>query len=213
MIAVFQGTGWFVIDEKSNGFGKAFNDTIKIHNTEISENPPNGMDKLRIWGYPVLNAPTDARCYDSNELVLYHGTSVDSLYQILEHGFRTPECKQRPECARGGSGCRCHMMGRCLYFSGFEKALRHARKTSFGSLRKRGAVLRVTIDTLRCKIATNNLCPCSCKKPYVDHAGSWMGEYDSMFIRDRSLPAARVSEWCVKNPYQVRILDYQIYNF
>ena len=217
MFAVFQQqqNGWVVVNGPYSG---TYNrKTIKIYSSELSNDPPSGMDKQSVWGYPVLNAKQFVRIIPytptSNELILYHGTSVESLLKIMNHGFHLPKCKELPECLQGSSGCKCNMMGQCIYFSGFDKALRHAQRTSFNKFREKGAMLRVIVERKKWKVATNKLCKCSCNKPYVDHLGSWMKKYDSVFIMDNSLPAVRVSEWCVKNPNQVHIIDFRIYDF
>lgn len=181
-----------------------------LHENEINPDPPPGMDVCKLYGQD-LPASIVPRRSVSSRLILYHGTSVKNLYGILKNGFVKPTCKQRKECKTGS--CKCHMMGQCFYFAGFDKALRHAKQSSFWEARDKGAVIRTAIDPGRWRVQPNQPCSCPCKKPYVDHKGVWMTLFDSIYLETNSLPAVRTNEWCVKSSKQIQIMDYQIYDF
>lgn len=181
-----------------------------LHSNELNPRPPPGMDRLRLYGRP-LPPSIKPRPALSTRLILYHGTSVESLKGILKSGFARPSCKKRKECTEGA--CTCHMMGQCFYFAGFDKAFRHAKTSSFWEERDRGAVIRVAIDPGRWRVQPKLACSCPCKKPYVDHKGLWMSWFDALFLDDNSLPAVRTNEWCVKSSQQIQVLDWQVYDF
>lgn len=182
-----------------------------VKSNEMEPAAPPGMDPQTLYGKPIEGVPP-LLGPPSDTLVLYHGTSMEGLTGILTSGFRLPLCKQRKECS-APSSCRCHMMGRCFYFAGFEKALRHAKQSPFWEQRKQGAVLRVAVDPGRWRVQPKLPCSCPCKKPYVDHQGKWMESFDGLFLEDGSLPAVRTSEWCIKSAKQLLILDSQSYSF
>ena len=185
-------------------------DLLALYPNEANPRPPPGMDTLRLYGNPVPPSIKPSPS-PSSRLTLYHGTSLEGLKGILAGGFARPTCKKRKECETGA--CTCHMMGRCFYFAGFDKALRHAKKSSFWEERDKGAVIRVVVDPGRWRVQPNQACSCPCKKPYVDHGGLWMKAFDAIFLEDASLPAVRTNEWCIKSSKQIQVLDYQVYTF
>lgn len=142
-------------------------------------------------------------------LSLYHGTNDESLYSIWKDGFRLPFCKKRDVCVRQ---CKCHMMGKCIYFAGFKKAERYAKESSFWKTIKSGGVVRCAVYLGRWKVQPKLPCQC-CGKPYVDHKGHWMEEnfWDCLFIDEGSLPATRVPEWCHRRPSWMLCLDMRQY--
>lgn len=193
---------WWIIDQKARG-------SIVGHQNEVVPRPPPGMDVQKIFGKGIVNPPP-LLGYPSETLVLYHGTSLQGVEGIRKEGFRKPRCKKPKECEQS---CTCHMMGKCFYFAGFDKALRHAKQSSFWEKRAKGAVLRVAIQPGKWRVQPKTPCGCPCKKPYVDHLGQWMTHYDSIFLQDNSLPAVRTSEWCVKSPDQIRLIDARRFFF
>lgn len=179
-------------------------------------------DEPSVWGLPIhpqavkairslpprdLYVGTADLC--DPPLSLYHGTSEDALFSIWRDGFRLPSCKKLDACRRQ---CKCHMMGRCIYFAGFQKAERYAKESSFWKKIERGGIVRCAVYLGRWKVQPKLPCQC-CGKPYVDHEGNWMkgNFWDCLMIDADSLPATRVPEWCHRRPSWIVCLDVRQY--
>jgi hypothetical protein len=128
---------------------------------------------------------------------------------IAQGGFRRPICRMRALCTAGG--CDCQMEGFGVYLADFKKAATFATKRAVFDAAHGGvvgAVVVVEVDLGHVKLGTRTPCPCGCGQDYVDHPGSWYarGGYDSLYLRDGSMPATRVREWCVADPGRCRVV-------
>ena len=141
-------------------------------------------------------------------VVLYHGTSLANAKFIMKKGFVLPKCKKKEDCLKGK--CQCGMMGQCIYFALYDKATKFAGEDANWNKRLDGdkAVMRVLVDLGRWTTATPIPCSC-CEKPYVDHKGNWYKKYryDTIYIKEKSLPAARRPEWATRT-HKTRPLSF-----
>lgn len=71
-----------------------------------------------------------------------------------------------------------------------------------------GGRITACVDIGNVKVAGSCPCPCGCGKPYVDHPGFWFGcqGYDSLYTRDRSVPATKFCEWAIADPLRADVL-------
>ncbi len=129
-----------------------------------------------------------------SRMVLYHGTTERKAARILKDGFAPPEHAEH-------DGCMCSMLGvRSIYFAHRTKAVDYARRRpDFKPLDGPGALVRVILDTERCKVRDRAPeCRCGCGQGYVDHPGDWMRSGASMlWLRSGSIPATRRPEMAV----------------
>ena len=135
-------------------------------------------------------------------VVLYHGTSLVNAQSIMRNGFKLPTCKKKKECLEGQ--CRCGMMGQCLYFAMYDKAVKFANEDAHWNKRREGdkAVVRALVRMGKWTTATSKPCQC-CGQPFVDHKGTWYTDhhYDTLYLKEHSLPAARRPEWATRTPH------------
>jgi hypothetical protein len=71
-----------------------------------------------------------------------------------------------------------------------------------------GGRLTACVDLGHVKVACDCPCPCGCGKGFVDHPGLWYTAqgYDSLYVRDASLPATRYREWAVADPLRCDVV-------
>jgi hypothetical protein len=138
-----------------------------------------------------------------HRVLLCHGTSIGLARLLARDGFRRPVCRLKANCKTGH--CECQMEGFGVYFAERTKAdgfaIRRAERV--------GCRLDVLVDLGCMKVATPDPCPCGCGKLYVDHYGAFYSRdgFDSLYVRDDSLPATRFMEWCVPDPGRCEIVN------
>jgi hypothetical protein len=105
-----------------------------------------------------------------------------------------------------GHACQCNMCGFGVYLGEAQKAARFAYNRALGS--GRGVRIGSLVDLGHVKAATTCPCACGCGQSFVDHGGLWhtIQGYDTLLVRDESLPATRVREWAVADPLRVDVI-------
>jgi hypothetical protein len=143
--------------------------------------------------------------------LLFHGTSTILANTVQREHFRRPGCRLKPLCISSeGRSCDCQMEGFGIYLAEESKAQQFAiKKSVYGPARKAliGASLVVQVDLGHVKVATSELCHCGCRKAYDDHQGHWYSQqgYDTLFLREDSLPASRYREWAIADPLRCSV--------
>lgn len=130
----------------------------------------------------------------SPPLVLYHGTDVSNVRDILTTGLKP-------------SPGHDAMLGIGVYFARWDKACDFAKHDAGNVPRPVcGLVIRCIVapgSTLTMKNTMH--CTCGCGKPYVDHHGDHSRGYRTVYVPDNSYGATRRAEWCVKEPDAIYI--------
>lgn len=108
-----------------------------------------------------------------------------------------------------------------MYLGGPAKARHYAVRRAVDDPRKLGAIVAVAADLGFVKVATPDPCPCgrcASRTPdgagmrFVDHFGFWYSRcgYDTLYVRDGSLPATTTREWAVADPWRCRVVGVAI---
>jgi len=171
-------------------------------------NDINNINKLKIWDIVINTIKSIRPALGHTKTVdLYHGTNIDGGKGIITTGFRKPEICQNKLICKSKCTRDCPMLGHGIYFAELDKATSNVYRTAILNKETNiyeGALLWCKVDLGNCKIDIDDPCPCGCKMLYVDHLGNWMKEYDSIFLPGGT-PVAKRSEWCVKNPSQIKV--------
>lgn len=157
--------------------------------------------------------PAELRPGPHTSVVLYHGTTLDAAHSIAASGFREI-CEDRTDpdaCTAAGVHHKPMLGAGAVSLARFEKAVRFAQR--------RAKTIGGTAAVIRCVVAPrrpmrvrkySEVCGCGCRKPFVDHLGSWKAETDLVLVPDDSRPACNEAEWAavpgVVIPLQVHVV-------
>jgi hypothetical protein len=159
-----------------------------------------------------------ARC-GAHYMIAFHGTSEELANRIALSGIARPLCRQVVACSMGQ--CDCEMEGYGVYLADHEKAAHYASRRANFDKNKRGGVIAFLVDIGHCKVGLPEPCKCGCVEwkgrgnpnpvMYLDHAGRWYTNegFDTLYLRDNSMPATRAREWCVADPARCLVLGVE----
>jgi len=163
-------------------------------------------------------------------MVMYHGTSLDAVKNILTKGFEILPCK----CEGGESDtteiktnkdtaatsmfdfkdddetfrtwCTCRMMGKGIYGCSFYRASKFAQ-AKFG---KKACVLRFVVhkSVHFYTVQKEDVCACPCAQAYVDHCGKLVEKYGAVHLKNDSLPATTSPEWVIGDASKCFPINY-----
>jgi hypothetical protein len=151
-------------------------------------------------------------------LVLYHGTNLDAVKNIMTQGFKILPCKceggeNTTELAsnkifsfENTENCICRMMGKGIYGCSFFRAAKFAQ-AKFG---RTACVLRFVVNKKVdfYTVKKEDTCGCPCSQSFVDHCGKLIEKYGAVHLKNDSLPATTSPEWVVGNEKMCTPLNY-----
>ncbi len=148
------------------------------------------------WRLDPLKTPFSGLILPGDVAILYHGTTRAAAESILANGFKLPTC------SHDESGCKCGMMGACVYLARRKKAEDFSSRYPDYTPRPDGVVIEVLVRTIGIIVKGPEPCSCGCEQPFVDHHGEWYKRPDAppaVWLQDRSFPACRSAELAVRD--------------